>query len=87
VGLVRRPHPRLADVLPQPPADLVVGHVRVEDDRRMSSSRACRSSPPRVPLVPEPAHELLIGGREHEEPDQLSAADLGEAPQLRKLIR
>jgi hypothetical protein len=33
-GLVRRPHPLAADVPPQPPADLVTGHVRVEDDRQ-----------------------------------------------------
>ncbi len=33
-GLVRRPHPLVADVPPQPPAHLVVGHVRVEHDRQ-----------------------------------------------------
>jgi len=33
-GLVRRPHPPAADVAAQPGAHLVVGHVRVEDDRQ-----------------------------------------------------
>ena len=62
------------------------GHVFRDEPQPRQRAQLHRDAQ-HVPLVPEPAYELLIGRREHEEPDQLSVADLGEAPQLRQLIR
>jgi hypothetical protein len=61
-------------------------HV-VRDEPQPRQRAQLHGSAQHVLPVPEPADELLIGRREHEKPNQLGPADLGEPPQLRELVR